>query len=540
VLFRSAPIRSFSLRTHLLLLVIGTTLPALLVAAILARRVVAGNQTTLEQRLLEAAHAEAAIVDAELLGTIRALQGLSTSDRLTDRQLPEFYAQAQQLLRSQPIWSAISLSTPDGQQILNTARPPGEPLPFVTDVESFRQTVTTKSPSVGNLRKGNVTDTLGFPVRVPVIRGDRVIYVMSAWITSQKLGDVLLQSPTLSDEWVRGVVDAGGILVARSRDAERFVGQRGNPEFLERSSVTNEGVYRGVALDGTRVYGSFSRAPVSRWLAGVAVPASIVDAPLRQSSMAIGVIVLLLLALGGGGTYIISRRVSSGITESIVEAEAIAGGQRSSTRSSRVTEIQRLLDALGRSAALLDTRQRERDEHVARADAARAEAESANRAKDQFLAMLGHELRNPLAPALTAIHLMKLKGASDSIRERDVIERQIRHMARLVDDLLDVSRLRRGAIDLRRERFDLAEAIGHAVEMTSPLYTEKRQQLAVDIPADLAIDGDKTRISQVFANLLSNAAKFTEPQGRVTVRARQDGGFAVVECTDTGDRKSVV
>jgi signal transduction histidine kinase/CheY-like chemotaxis protein len=528
------PIRAFSLRTHLLLLVIGTTLPALVVAAFLARRVVMANETTLERRLLEAANAEAAIVDSELMGTMRALQGLSASDRLSHNELPEFYAQAQRLLPLQPTWFAISLSSPDGRQILNTARPLGDALPFVTDVDSFKRTVIAKSQTVGNLRKGNVTDTLGFPVRVPVIRDGRVTYVLSAWITSRKFADVLRRGPSLSDEWVRGVVDAAGVLVVRSRDSERFVGQRGTPGFLERSSEVNEGVYRDVALDGTRVYGAFSRGPVSNWLAGVAVPASVLDAPLRQSSIAIGLITLLLLGLGGGGTYLISRRVSSGIGKSIAEAEAIAGGHHSSQRGSRVTEIQRLLDALAQSAALLDTRQRERDEHVARADEARAEAEAANRAKDQFLAMLGHELRNPLAPALTAIHLMKLRGSPDSMRERDIIERQIRHMARLVDDLLDVSRLRRGAIELRRERFDLGEAIANAVEMTTPVYAEKGQQLDVDVPAGLDVDGDQTRIAQVFANLLSNAAKFTDAQGHVTVRARGDDGLAVIECRDDG------
>src|SRR5262249_5260730 len=155
------------------------------------------------------------------------------------------------------------------------------------------------------------------------------------------------------------------------------------------------------------------------------------------------------------------------ISKAADEAEALAGGQAPSHAPARVTEVQRLLDAFARSAALLETRQRERDEQVARADAARSAAEAADRAKDEFLAMLGHELRNPLAPALTAIQLMKIKGVATESRERDVLERQIQHMARLVDDLLDVSRLRRGAIELRRERFDVSEAVSRAVEMTA-------------------------------------------------------------------------
>src|SRR5581483_5645725 len=143
--------------------------------------------------------------------------------------------------------------------------------------------------------------------------------------------------------------------------------------------------------------------------------------------------------IGGGGTYLISRRVSRDLSRSSADADALARGQAPAARRSHVTELQRLLDALARSSALLETRQRERDAEVARADAARAEAEAADRAKDEFLALLGHELRNPLAPALTAVHLIRQRSGGG--REVEIIERQIRHMARLVDDLLDVSRL---------------------------------------------------------------------------------------------------
>jgi CheY-like chemotaxis protein len=127
-----------------------------------------------------------------------------------------------------------------------------------------------------------------------------------------------------------------------------------------------------------------------------------------------------------------------------------------------------------------------------------------------------------------------MKQRGENSREREVIERQIRHMARLVDDLLDVSRLRRGAIELRREPFDLAEAVSRAVEMTSPIFTEKQHELVVDVPQGFIVDGDRIRIAQVISNLLSNAAKYTEPHGRVVVAARQEYGDVVLECRDNG------
>ena len=165
---------------------------------------------------------------------------------------------------------------------------------------------------------------------------------------------------------------------------------------------------------------------------------------------------------------------------------------------------------------------------------ARREAEAANRAKDEFLAMLGHELRNPLAPILTALQLMKLRGLHTDSRERDVIERQVRHLVALVDDLLDVSRITRGKIQLRRETAQLADIISRAVEIASPAIEERRHTLTIVVPHGLEVDGDQGRLAQVFANLLTNAAKYTDRGGRIEVTGRKEGTTLVVTVTDNG------
>jgi len=528
----AGPVRTFSLRTYLLFLVIATAIPVMLVGAVLVSRVVRDNRVETERRLLEAARVGASVVDAELQGTIRALQGLAESDRLVDSQLAEFRLQAERVMTTQPIWAAVSLAGLDRRQIVNTRQPVGDRLPEVTDLASFDRAVQTRAPAIGTLHVGKMTQERGFLVRVPVLRDGSVRYVLSAWITSKGFSSVLGRQAPFPDEWVRGVVDTNGVVVARSRDSERYVGQKGTAAFLARYGKTPDGVYRDIALDGTLVYGAYSQAPASRWIAGVGVPVSIVDAAFKQSMVALAATTLLLLSIGGGGTYLLSRQISRDISHAAEDADAISLGLAPSPVSSDITELRRLQDGLVRSYALIETRQRERDEQVARADAARAEAEAADRAKDEFLALLGHELRNPLAPALTAVHLLKQRGENG--REREIIERQIRHMARLVDDLLDVSRLRRGAIELRREPFDLAEAVSRAVEMTSPIFTDKHHELVVEVPQGLIVDGDRIRIAQVISNLLSNAAKYTEPHGRIVVDARQEYGEVVFECRDNG------
>lgn len=164
----------------------------------------------------------------------------------------------------------------------------------------------------------------------------------------------------------------------------------------------------------------------------------------------------------------------------------------------------------------------------------RAAAEEANRAKDHFLAMLGHELRNPLAAARNAIRAAYLDpGRRD--RALEIARHATDQLARLVDDLLDVSRLTRGRIVLRREMVMLSDVIDRAVEGVRQLLEKRGVALTVALPpVDLQVDGDPARLEQVVSNLLSNAARYSEPGGRVTVVLEQDGGEAVLRVRDTG------
>jgi signal transduction histidine kinase/DNA-binding response OmpR family regulator len=164
----------------------------------------------------------------------------------------------------------------------------------------------------------------------------------------------------------------------------------------------------------------------------------------------------------------------------------------------------------------------------------RSAAEAANRTKDEFLAMLGHELRNPLAPILTALQLMSLRGDSTALKERTVIDRQVRHLMRLVDDLLDVSRIARGKIELRQQPADLSQIVSSAVETVSPLLEERQHTLDVDVPAGLIVRGDVTRLTQIVMNVLSNAAKYTDRRGKIGIAASSGGEHVELRVKDSG------
>lgn|GEM_PF-1014308 len=158
----------------------------------------------------------------------------------------------------------------------------------------------------------------------------------------------------------------------------------------------------------------------------------------------------------------------------------------------------------------------------------------ADRHKDEFLAMLGHELRNPLSPILTAVQLMRLRGDGGA-REREVIERQARHLSRLVDDLLDVSRITRGKVELKKETLEIARVLAAALESATPLLEQGSHVLTIDVPSEgLRVEGDPVRLVQVFANLLTNAAKYAEPGGKVSLTAWREGGEVAVRVKDQG------
>jgi PAS domain S-box-containing protein len=168
----------------------------------------------------------------------------------------------------------------------------------------------------------------------------------------------------------------------------------------------------------------------------------------------------------------------------------------------------------------------------------RAEAlAEADRQKDEFLAMLSHELRNPLAPIRTAAQILRLRGMNDPTLQRasEIVERQVRHMARLVDDLLDVSRITHGVVELRLELVDLTAISRQAVENSRALIEERGHELSLSLPAtSLWVEADPTRLDQVVENLLNNAAKYTEPGGHIWVTARYEGEEIVLRVRDTG------
>jgi signal transduction histidine kinase len=200
-------------------------------------------------------------------------------------------------------------------------------------------------------------------------------------------------------------------------------------------------------------------------------------------------------------------------------------------------ERNRVIATLQQKAAALEAESKQRTALEAQLRGKIDQLAEVDRRKDEFLAMLGHELRNPLAPVTTALQIMRIHEGEPSrvARSREIVERQIEHMTRLIDDLLDVSRITRGKIELREQPLLLSAVIERAIESARPLIDERGHRVVLDLPTEpVTFLADPARLGQVFANLLNNAAKYTDVGGRIWLRARVEGNEIVVGVKDDG------
>jgi signal transduction histidine kinase len=283
---------------------------------------------------------------------------------------------------------------------------------------------------------------------------------------------------------------------------------------------------------------AFAKVPSLGWVVAVERPRRSALAGVRQGRDMAFLLLLAVVPLAVLAGIVTARRIARPLgTLADAVDQMTAGNPGAPLTSSTISEVARLSAAFAEMRDRLAERTRE-SERLATELRARAEAlADSDRRKDEFLAMLAHELRNPLGAIANAAYLLTQNGRDTPVAERSlaIIQRQIQHLVRLVDDLLDVSRITRGKVELRRERIDLSDGVRHAVDTLRPLVEAKSHSLEVDLPSEpLPLDADITRLEQVVGNLLRNAAKYTEPGGHLQVLVHREGGEAVLCVNDDG------
>jgi signal transduction histidine kinase len=519
-----------TLRSRLVVLTLAILLPVAIFAVALGALLVAGERDTFRSGAEARTLAILTALDVALKSSIATVEALAVSPTLDTDDLDAFRAIAFSVLSTQQDWSTINLALPSGQQVLNLNRPPNAALPAIpSDDSSLARVIETRRPAVGDIVMGPTTKRWDFAVRVPIVRKGAIKYILSAVVNPDSLSEVLA-AQGLPRSWVGVVVDRNNRIVARTLDPGESVGQLASQSLRDALAQSASGWFRGSTIEGAAVYTPYRRSETSGWVFAMGIPAQAVEQIGVRTRWTLALGLLTALGLAIALAIIFGRSISGPIGSLAAATKALGQGNPIAIPEDiRVSEVRTLAAALGEAGEAIRERSGliEREKEAYRA---------ADRTKDEFLAMLSHELRTPLAALTTAAHVLRVaRDDNDKARQaRGVIERQTKHMARLVEDLLDVSRVAMGKVTLQRETIDLADVVENLIAgWRSAKRLARHQVTHATVP--VWIDADRTRIDQIASNLLDNALKFTPPGGKIEITVREQNGEAVLRVADDGE-----
>jgi len=516
--------RARPLRMRLLLLAASGLLPLVMVLVWGLNHLLEERRAAAETSVQELSRALSTAVDAELRSVMTLLQHMSNSDALERADLHDFHETAQRTVE-QLGWNYIALADSEGRILLRTNEPFGKASLTVIEPDSMARVIETRRPVVSRVIEWPRAPSTAYAIRVPVMRGDQLVYVLSACLPTEKILSVLKLQNVPSGS-VTGVFDQASRRVARMPPSPTPRPSPSLQALLDRGD--DQGVGRTHTTEGVESHTGYTRVPSSGWVVAVGTSMEETNVALRALLQAVAVGLAASLALGALLAWVLSRRVLEPIEALKEGAAALGRGAPVHLPPLDIVELDDVAVAITAAAA-------DRDRAAARIGEALRTAEEANRSKDQFLAMLGHELRNPLAPIATAVQLMALKGDDKTAQERRIIERQLFHVTRLVDDLLDVSRITSGRLAIRREPVPLAHVLTQVVDaIQQSVYQHTLSLELAPGTEDAWVTGDEVRLVQVFNNLLVNAIKFTPAGGTIRVKARVQDDHVRVDVEDTG------
>ena len=516
----------------------ASVLPVLIFSGVMAYVFWWQQRAAFEQSHLERVRALSIALELRQEATLAALRAMAESRRLDTAAYREFLDDARDVVASQRIWSAVVLADPTGRRLLDTrAVADGKPANLAGD-PTFQLVMRTGRAAISPLLKAPGTDG-GYTTcfAVPVIRAGVVRYVLIAEVDQAEWLRFIALYP-MAPAATLTLLDQNGLIIARTLHNERWVGHPASPMLARRSRELPAATYQGQGLEGQWFYTAHSRTPTTGWTVATGVPAETVEAQLRASlaSVAAGGVAAALLALALA--LLIGRRIAQPITGLAELAGSLAHEDIRVVPppTTNLREIDEVARALAEASTRLEKRAQERDEALRKERTARAEAEVANRAKDSFLAMLGHELRNPLSAIRAALGLLEVAGRDPQAakRAREVIGRQVNQLVTVVEELLDIARITTGRMMLDRRPVELGELAQQTVQNLRLAGRFIRHEVTIETDAAW-LYGDPGRLAQMLSNLLVNALKYTPEGGRIAVRVATEEDTVVLAVTDTGD-----
>jgi signal transduction histidine kinase/CheY-like chemotaxis protein len=518
------------LRSRLLRLFAVTVLPLLTLAVVLALVVIRYEEAAYRTVATDRNRTFIAAVDSELRGHIRTLEAIAASPSLQQGDIRAFWDHSREILGTQPDWRNLILLSPTGQQLTNVRFRPEDRLPMDSAADLARDVAASGKPRFGAVGFGPVSGARGVPVAVPVRRDGAVTHVLQA-ILEPKTFHTLLAIQEYPKDWAVALIDGRRQIVARMPPTESL---RVSSDFERALEGASEGWFRGRTLEGRDTFSAFRVSTWSGYGVGVAIPAATV----HGASLRVALVLLLALAVSGATAaflaYWSARRITRPMQALAGAAGAVGRGEARTAIDAAIgtayfDEARQVAVALGQSAEAV----RERADLLERE---RQALEAADRAKNEFLAMLGHELRNPLNAIAASAHVLRLSkpGAATGQSAHAVIERQTWQMTRMVEDLLDVSRIATGKLTLRRADLDLASVARTVVDAWQS-GTPRRAGRIVLKAEPVWVNADHARLEQILTNLLDNAEKFSPEGSPITVTVATEGDEAVLCVADLGE-----
>lgn len=460
------------------------------------------QRALVESRTLDVARALAQTVDREFARYQAAMLALATSPHLASGDLAAFHRQARQAMRDLQ-GDIFVLSDASGQQLVNTERPFGEPLPLRASFSQVHRVFETGKPAISDLFVGEAARRPLVAIDVPVRLDNRVAYALAMAVFPERLGEVL-NYQKIQPDWVVSIFDSRGTIVARTRAAEQFIGQKDAPALVQRMAQVAEGRVETHTLEGIPVVAVFSRSAMSQWSVAIGIPLSSVN---RALWIPIGWIIagaVLLFVAGIVMAQRIGSRISRSIHGLIPPAVALGHGDPVVVPPLHLREA----DDVGRE--LVNASERLHD-------------------RERTLALVSHDLRNPLnAMMMGAAAIERLAGRLPGAERIGVLAAShadlTRRMSGMVDDLLAIAVATSGGRSLLNiARVNAASLLKRAAGAARPLFADQGIELQIEAVGELAeIQVDSDRVLRVFANLLDNARKFTDRQGCVVLRARAE------------------
>jgi signal transduction histidine kinase/CheY-like chemotaxis protein len=533
--------RSIGVRGYLIALMMAVLVPVTAFAAGIVIYLWSVQRDQIRERHEAAVANLAAVVSGEIESAISRLQLLSTSPLVRDRDLEALAALAREVLARTPQWTnVLMVAIPSGEQVFNVAAQDRTLMPVSGDRPHQRTAVRTKRPTVSPLFVGRATGRPLVEVVVPVVEGDAARYLLTATLSLDHLAQTL--AARVNPQHVAIIVDQDQRIIARTRDGPQYIGKHPVPDLLAKMRAALRGWDRFVAFEGDPVYTAWAPAAGWGWSVAYGLAAAPIEQALLRSLALLGALGLAVVVAAVSFAWFASRRILDAIDGAASAATLAASGQLPPQARSGVREVDQLHESLRVAAARVATEtaertqaERERDELIEAERAARSRAEAESRSKDEFLATLGHELRNPLSAISNAIRLLEATAPRDPKARLpiDIIARQAKHQQRLLDDLLDVARVTTGRLKLKKSPQNLAQCVQEALASLSTAGRTANHNVETSLE-EVWVDADATRIEQIAVNLVGNALKFTPAGGTILVSTKADGDVAVLRVRDSG------